>query len=179
MDCTVLMPGAQRALSSYRVRWGATGTTRLDTDSTGREQRTLLIPDEAVSTALYANIAARATATARVHHDPVWQPALEFLTPAMLVQHMETQYGWIQAEDRSGAGQDEFLLVGQQEQQAVEIAVDARTYLPITLKKYPLDSNRTGGARTCLEEVRFQWNKPIPRELFTPKSPAGDTQVNH
>ncbi len=146
MDCTVRMQGVQRDQSSYRVRWGATGVTRVDMDSAGREERTLWVSDETVSMARYAGIAVRPTAIATMPRDPVWQPALEFLTPAMLAQHMEKRYGLIQAERRDRAGQDEFLLVGQENQQVIEIAVDARTYLPIKLKKYPPDSNQTGDA---------------------------------
>jgi hypothetical protein len=99
---------------------------------------------------------------------PVWQPALEFMTPKLLARHMEEQYGLMQAGERRGAGSDEFLIAGREDGQVVEIAVDARTYLPKVLKKYALDSGRTGADRVCLMEVRFQWNHPISGELFVP-----------
>jgi hypothetical protein len=174
MDCTVRMQGIQSDQCSYRIRWGATGITRVDMDSAGREARTLWVPDETVSTFPYARMAVRSTAIATRPREPVWQPALEFLTPAMLAQNMERRYGLIQAERREKDGQDEFLLVGQENQQVIEIAIDARTYLPIKLKKYPLDSSQTGDARTGFEEVCFQWNQTISPEVLVLKPPAGN-----
>ena len=76
----------------------------------------------------------------------------------------------MQAERLVGVGPDEFLLVGHENQQVIEITVDARTYLPTMLKKYLPDSARTGKDRDCLEEVRFQWNKSMPQELLVPGS---------
>ena len=55
------------------------------------------------------------------------------------------------------------------------MSVDARTGLPIALKKYLPDSVRMGKKRDCLEEVRFQWNKPIPQELFVPDFTGSET----
>jgi hypothetical protein len=173
MDCTVRVPRAGQVQSSYHVRWGVAGATRVDMDSSGgRPEQTLWIPDETVSMVPYARIAARPASISGTPRDPVWQPALEFLTPALLAHHMEKKYGLIQARHWDGAGRDEVLLVGQENQCVIEITVDTRTYLPKTLKKYWLNSGRAGGDRTCLEEVGFQWNQPIPRELFVPKSPA-------
>jgi hypothetical protein len=101
------------------------------------------------------------------------------LTPTILAQRMEERYGLKQAGPRGGAGQGEFLLVGQEDQNVVEIAVDERTYLPTTLKEYLPDSGRTGGERACVMEVRITWNQPIPRELLVPGLPAGKRPVNH
>jgi hypothetical protein len=161
MDCTVLKPGVEGKDLSYRVRWLTTGVSRVDMNPTGGERQTLWISKTTMPP------------------DPIWQPALEFLTPMILAQHMEQQYALTQAGSRDGAGADEFLLVGQENQQVVEIAIDARTYLPKTLKKYLPDSARTGEKRECLMEDRFQWNQPIAQELLAPESLAGRSQVNH
>jgi hypothetical protein len=104
---------------------------------------------------------------------PVWQPALEFMTPTLLAKHMGEQYGLMQIGERSGAGSDQVPIVGREDGQVVEIAVDARTYLPKVLKKYALDSGRTNGDRPCLMEVRFHWNQPVSGELFVPGPLAG------
>jgi hypothetical protein len=178
MDCTALISGVGGEYSRYRVRWCATGLTRVDVDSAGGTQ-TLRMSNKAVSIADYLGGAAHAPAITEMPSDRIWQPALEFLTPTILAQHVEEQYALMQAEGRDGAGSEEFLLVGQENQQVVEIAVDARTYLPKTLKKYLPDSGRTREKRECLMEVRFQWNQPIPQELFVPESQVGRSHVNH
>jgi len=74
----------------------------------------------------------------------------------------------MQTGERSAGGPDEFLIIGHEGRQAVEITVDAKTYLPKVLKKYALDSGRTNGEKDCLMEVRFLWNQPVSPELFVP-----------
>jgi hypothetical protein len=154
MDCSVLKPGAGGENSYYRVRWDASGITRVDRKSTDGVQQTLWISNTTVPP------------------DPVWQPAMEFLTPAILARHVEGQYGLMQAGQRDTAKPAEFLLVGRENQQVIEIAIDERTYLPKTLKKYLPDSG-TGEARNCVLEVRFLWNRPVPEELLIPRPAAG------
>jgi hypothetical protein len=178
MDCTVLKPGDGDAQSSFHLRWTARVATRVDMEAGGRGARTLWIPDASVSTALYAGIASQPAATAAITRDVLWQPALEYLTPVLLARHIEERYGLIETERRSGDGVDELLLVGQENGQAIELAVDEATYLPLTLKKYRLDPVRAGEERRCVEEVRFRWNQPIPRELFFPKYPAENRPVH-
>jgi hypothetical protein len=150
MDCIMNIPDAGSPSTDFRVRWSSTGISRIDMDPNNGTEQTLWISNMTVPP------------------DPVWQPAMEFLTPAILAQHMEERYGLAQTVSRSGAGQYEFLLTGQEDRQIIEIAVDERTYLPKMLKKYSQDSRGTGQHRQCLMEVRFLWNQQIPREVFVP-----------
>jgi len=167
MDCTVLKPGAGGENSSYHVLWRAPGDARMDMGSADGAQ-TIWISNETISLADSDGGAVRSMPIKTMTPIPVWQPALEFMTPTLLAKHMEEQYGLMQIGERSGAGSDEFLIVGQKDRQVVAITVDARTYLPKVLKKYALDSGRTNGERDCLMEVCFLWNQPISHELFVP-----------
>ena len=153
MDCSVLKSGAGSDNSYYHVRWSASGITRVDRKSAGGVRQTLWISNTAVPP------------------DTVWQPAMEFLTPPILARHVEGSYGLIQTGQCDGAGPDEFLLTGRENQQAIEIAIDERTYLPKTLRKYSPESG-PGEARKCELEVRFSWNQPIPEELLIPRPAA-------
>jgi len=172
MDCTILKPGAGGENSSYHVLWRAPGDARMDMVSADGAQ-TIWISNETISFAGSDGGAVRSMPIKTMTPDPVWQPALEFMTPTLLAKHMEEQYGLMQIGERSGAGSGEFLIVGREDRQVVEITVDARTYLPKVLKKYALDSGRTNGKRDCLMEVRFHWNRPISGELFVPGPSAG------
>jgi hypothetical protein len=172
MDCTVMKLGAGGENSSYHVRWRAPGDARMDMVS-GDGAQTIWISNETISFADSDGGVLRSMPIKTMTLGPVWQPALEFTTPTLLAKHMEEQYGLMQTGERRGAGSGEFLIVGREDGQAVEITVDARTYLPKVLKKYALDSGRTNGDRVCLTEVRFLWNQPIPRELFVPEPLAG------
>jgi hypothetical protein len=152
MDCTVMKPEAGGKNTSYHILWRANGDARVDMVSADGAQ-TIWISDETIAPG------------------PVWQPAMEFRTPALLAKHMEVRYGLMQTGERIGS--DEFLIIGREDRQVVEITIDARTYLPKMLKKYSLDSGRTNGERVCLMEVRFHWNHPISGELFVPGKLAG------
>jgi hypothetical protein len=172
MDCTLLKPEAGGGNTSYHVLWRSPGDARVDMVSAGGDQ-TIWISDGTISFADTDGGTVRSMPINAMTPGPVWQPALEFRTPALLAKHMEEQYGLMQTGGRSGTGSDEFLIVGREDRQAVEINVDARTYLPKMLKKYAPDSGRTNGERDCLMEVRFLWNQPVSGELFIPGPLAG------
>jgi hypothetical protein len=173
MDCAVLITGAGGETRHYRVRWGAPGVTRVDIAAAGRAEQTLWISNGAISIADYARGSLPPTMGATTFQDPILQPALAFLTPAILAQRMDESYGLKQAERQDGAGPNELLFVGRENQEIIEITVDERTFLPATLKRLLPDSGRTGEERVCLMEVRFVWNQPIPQELMVPGLPAG------
>jgi hypothetical protein len=169
MDCFVLMPDAGSKRVSYRIRWSLTDETRVDMESTDGV-RTLWISDETISIADSGGSPVRSMAVNTMSPGPIWQPALEFLKPTILKQYMEDQYGLLQVRGRESAASNEFLLMGQDHQQVIEIAVDAKTYLPKTLKKYLPVSDKRDEEQVCLMEVRFLWNHPIPRDLFIPEA---------
>ncbi len=165
MDCTVLNPEAGGEGTSYHVIWRADGDARVDMVSAGGAQ-TIWISDETISFSGSAGGLIRSMPLKTISPGPVWQPAMEFRAPALLAKNMEERYGLMQTGERTGSG--EFLITGREDRQAVEITIDATTYLPKVLKKYALNSDRANGDRVCLMEVRFHWNQPISRELFVP-----------
>ncbi|HTY61455.1 MAG TPA: hypothetical protein VMG30_04300 [Acidobacteriota bacterium] len=167
MDCAVLKRNAGEETIGYRVCWNASGITRIDMDSAKDARRMMWISKETASV-VDNNGEVRSMAISAL--PPEWQPPTEFLTPSILAQRMEG-YGLKQADRQSDAQPGELLFVGHEDQQAIEMSLDAKTGLPIKLNKYLPDSSRTGKKRDCLEEVRFQWNRPIPQELFVPDSP--------
>jgi hypothetical protein len=173
MDCTVLKPHTGDESSLYRIRWNTTGVTRIDLDSTGSTEQMIWISNGTVSVADESGTVCSMAITAMPSK---WQPPVEFLTPTILAQNMK-RYGLMQAERQDGAVPDEFLFVGQEDQQVIEIAIDAGTFLPKTLKKH-LPASAWSNESVYLEEVRFQWNKPVPREVLVPGPPAVQRKAN-
>ena len=57
------------------------------------------------------------------------------------------------------------MVVGREDRHAVEIAVDARTYLPKALKKYASDPSRSG---TALWRSSFTGTSPFPASCLFP-----------
>jgi hypothetical protein len=174
MDCTVMKRNAGEETTGYRLRWSASGVTRIDMDSAKGTKQTVWISKETASVADHKG-EVRSMAIGAL--PPEWQPPTEYLTPAILAQRLE-EYGLTRAERQSVAQMGEFRLAGQEDQQAIEMSVDAKTGLPIRLKNYLPESSRMGKKRGFLEEVRFQWNKPIPQELLVPDSPEVKHQVH-
>ncbi len=174
MDCTILRTGAVSESSQYRIRWNKFGITRIDLDSTDGMKQTLWITNETVSME-DENGTIRSLAITSIPSK--WHPPMDFLTPIVLAQQIE-RYGLMQAERRDDTGPDEFLLVGREDHLIIEIAIDAETFLPKTLKKYPPDSARMGKHLDWFEEVRFQWNEAIPEELLSPGLSAVQRPTN-
>lgn len=160
MDCAILKPEAEGEQTSYRIRWRADGDARVDLNSSGGAQ-TIWISDETISLA-----------------GPVWQPALEFMSPEIVAKHIKEHYGLMQSFGRASAGTNEFLIAGREGRHDVEITVDTKTYLPKLIKKYSHNSGRTNEARNCILEARFLWNLPVPTELSSPQTPAAERSVN-
>ena len=173
MDCTVLKRVTGDESAQYRILWSTAGVTRIDIDSTGGTERTLWISNGTVSVADQRGTVHSMAITAMPSN---WHLPMEFLTPTILTQNMK-RYGLMQAESQNGAGPDELLFAGQEDQQAIEIDIDAETYLPKALRKHFPNSAR-GKESVYLEEVRFQWNNPIPKELLVPGSPAVQQKAN-
>ncbi len=173
MDCAVLKADSEGKQTSYRVRWRAAGDVRLDIVSADGAQ-TLWIANETVSIAGPGGRDVRSMSSNAMTPGPLWKPALEFMSPQILAKHMEEHYGLMQSGGRSGDGTNEFVILGREGRQDVEIAVDAKTYLPKALKKYSDDPDRTNGPRRCIIEARFLWNQPIPGELFSSQTPAAE-----
>lgn len=174
MDCTVIKPGAGDESSQYRVRWDAAGVTRVDMNSTKGKDKTLWISKGAV---LVADNCGEVRSMAISAMPSKWQPPTEFLTPSLLARRIEG-YGLTQAERQRDSKPGELQFAGQENPQVIEMSVDAKTGLPIRLNRYLPDSSRMGKNRVLLEEVRFQWNTPIPRELFVPDSPEAKHPVH-
>ena len=172
MDCTIMKPEAGGGNTSYHLLWRAEGDVRVDRISADGAQ-TIWISDETISFAGPGGGSIRSMPLQTMAPGSVWQPAMEFRTPALLAKHLEERYGLMQTVERNGVGSGEFLIMGREDGQAVEITVDARTYLPKALRKYAPDSGLTNGDRVCLTEVRFLWNRPISGELFVPGPVAG------
>jgi hypothetical protein len=172
LDCTISKPGPDGETTTYHLLWRANGDARLDMVSAGGEQ-TIWISDETISFAGSDGGSIHSMPLKTIAPGPVWEPAMEFRTPALLAKHMEERYGLMQSGEGVGAGSDEFLITGRDGGQAVEISVDARTYLPKVLKKFAANSSGTNGNRVCLMEARFFWNQPVSEELFVPGPLAG------
>jgi hypothetical protein len=167
MDCTLLTKGAGSEYSKYRVRWNATGVTRTDMDLVDGTEQSLWIYKETVS----ARDDGTAVRTMAISDLPsTWYPPLEFLTPAILAQNIKERYGFMQAEHHD---KDGLLLIGRGNREVIEISIDSKEYLPTMIKKYLPDS-----PQEHLEEVRFQWNKPLPHRLLVPGSTEVKRQVN-
>jgi hypothetical protein len=172
MDCAVLKPEAGGRNISYHVLWRAKDDARVDMVSAGGAQ-TLWISNETISFADNNGGSIRSMPLNTMVPGPAWQPALQFVSPKILAKHMEEHYGLMQTGERSSAGSGEFLILGRENGEVVEITVDAKTYLPKVLKKYSPDSSRTNGERLCLMEARFLWNQSISPELFVPGPLSG------
>jgi hypothetical protein len=173
MDCIVLKPEAEDGNTSYHVFWSrANGDARVDMISPGGAQ-TIWISGETISFSGSDGGPIRSMPLRSISPGTVWQPAMEFRNPALFTKHMTERYGLMQTGGRSAAGSGEFLIIGREGPQAVEMTVDAKTYLPKVLKKYALDSGRMNGDRVCLVEARFRWNQSIPGELLVPGQSAG------
>lgn len=177
MNCTILKPEAGGEDTSYHVLWRANGDTRMDMVSAGGTQ-TIWIADETISFAGSDGGLIRSMPLKTLAPGPVWQPAMDFRTPALIAIKMEDQFRLMQLGERSGVGLREFLIIGRENGQVIEMTIDTSTYLPKVLKKYVLDSSKTNGDRVSLMEVRFYWNQPIPDELFVSGLSAGKGQID-
>jgi len=175
MDCTVTKLDAADERVEYRLRWNTAGVTRVEMTSSGGTGETLWISNGTISAVDDEGGTVRSTSITNMLSK--WKAPMEFLTPAAIAQHME-RFGLRQADSQGSEQPGELVLVGQEDQQVVEIAINTGTGLPIAIKKYLPAPVGMGKGLAGFEEVRFQWNKAIPQELFIPGLSANKKQVH-
>jgi hypothetical protein len=165
MDCAVTKLGSADERVHFRLRWNTAGVTRVEMTSSSGTGKTLWISNGTISAVDDEGGTVRSTSITNIMSK--WKTPMEFLTPAAIAQYME-RFGSRQVDGQGSVQPGELVLVGQENQQVVEITINSRTGLPIVIKKYLPAAVGTGKGLAGFEEVRFQWNKAIPQELFIP-----------
>ena len=142
MDCAVLAEHAEGKQNAYHIRWHAIGDARINKGET--ETAPPIIsrnPDAAIADER--------------------ESTQEFLSTNALAKSMIEGYGLTLSNTSANPGTTDYLLVGREGKQRIEIVVDPKTYLPQLLEKCLQDSNRM---RERILEARFLWNQPVSSE---------------
>ena len=175
MDCTILEQTEEHERYQYRLRWNTAGVTRVEVTSPGGTQQTLWISNGAISAV--DDEAGRGRSTSPTDVQSKWKTPMGFVTPAAIAQNLQ-RFGLRPADNRGNAQPGELVLLGQDNHQVVEIAVNSRTGLPIAIKKYVPTSVGTAKEPAGFEVVRFEWDEALPQELFIPDLSAIKRQIH-
>jgi hypothetical protein len=172
MDCSMLWPGKEGKPLQYRVRWAQSGRTRVDVAVAGRTEKTFWTADGSATIADYADGSLSTLAGVDQVRDPLLQPVLAFISPAVLARHLEErcQLRQVTQQDTLASA---LLFVGHEGRDAIEVTVDGKTYLPATFKKPLPDVAPAGRQSVRVMEARFVWNQPVAPELLVPGITAG------
>jgi hypothetical protein len=168
MECTIQMPRDNKQPLHYLIQWLSPNLSKIQVkESENILLKTIWLSEEELIIADHVNDRVYNEGYAALFNDPVIRPVLGYLAPAELAERMYGEWKTDQTEQKGKCEQRTFTISLPNEKALLEVAVDLRTFLPVSLKKI-LPSEEQTDQRLILN-VRYTWNVPLFPEQLSPK----------
>jgi hypothetical protein len=173
MECRLQVPAKDEKHRSFVIRWLSPETTQVCIFEKDRASKSLLIKGSEVTLNDHVHNSSQKFKILEHIKDPVFQPALEFLSPMILAtaiyERWKPQHFRENAEGQKGT----FVFVDNGERITLEMTVDMNTSLPLSIKKYTSNLAGTDDVYELAAEALFTWNEPISLININEKSEKG------
>jgi hypothetical protein len=167
MDCVVKMPAAGTQATIYHIRWVRDGRTRVDVESPRGVDETLWIIQGRVT---IANSAAGLSPAANPVPD-LQETVMALLSPADLARRLDQS--WQLQPGKKQHDPDRLVFIERQNRAVIEVHLDRKSFLPISLSWKPPKANGKGGTGGVATTAEFTWNQPVAPELMVPRRKPG------
>jgi len=170
MECRMQVPSADGKFLSYIIRWHSPEMTRVDVQEGEKAGKTLAISGSEITVTDHINDTFQEYQSLEQIKDPVFKPALEFLSPIALAtaiyKKWRPQYYREEDEDQKGT----FVYIINGERNTLEMTVDMTTSLPVSIRKFSSDLSGADDVYELAMEAQFVWNEPISLIKINDKS---------
>jgi hypothetical protein len=165
MKCTLKAP-KELGATEYSILWLSPDRARVDARQGVSADKTLWVTASGVVVTDRMNGADHHYQGLSEVEDPLFEPALEFLTPETISRAI---YGkWIPKQYKQHRGEERLTLayINYEGKTLLEMTVDLSTDLPMSIKRFaPNDAVPKPGSEHELE-AHFVWDEPISSQLL-------------
>lgn len=169
MECTMLVPTEEGKSVAYSIQWLPHNITRVDVHKMDEIHKTLWIVDEDITIADHVKKTLKKVDSVEQVKDPLFQPIMDFLSPAELAELMYRRWQPKQFEQKGERELGTFTFTIYDEKALLEMTVNLNTYLPMSIRKYLPGSTKTGEEEKIVMQMHFIWNQPVPQQLMIPR----------
>jgi hypothetical protein len=163
MDCVINMPAAGTQVTTYHIRWVREGGTRVDVEFPRGIDETLWIIQGRVT---IANTAVGSLKPAANPVPDLQEPVRALLAPADLARKLDGSW---QLQPEKQHNPDRLVFVDRQDRAVIEVHLDTKTFLPISLSRKPPEAGGRGGTGGVATTAEFTWNQPVAPDLMVPR----------
>jgi len=171
MECRLQVANAAGQHRQFLIRWQLPGLTRVDAYEDGQAQKTLWMEDSAIIVADCIHPGWQRYRGLGQLDDPLFLPISEFLTPEQIATAIYREWEPRMPSEGDKHRQSSYLCVDKRSRALLEITVDPKTHLPLTIRQSPSDPNAGIHREESIRMVEFCWGKPMDPQSLVPPSP--------
>jgi hypothetical protein len=165
MKCTLQAP-KELGATEFSILWLSPSRARVDARQGASADKTLWVTD--------SEVVVTDRMSSEIHHyqsiseveDPLFGPALEFLTPETISRAI---YGkWKPKQYKQHRGEERLTLayINYEGKTLLEMTVDLSTDLPMSIKRFSPDDAISELGKSHELEAHFVWDEPISSRLL-------------
>ncbi len=165
MECAITIPTAGAQIVNYHIRWVRGMGTRVDRESRSGIEETLWISQ---GHAAIGDFAQDSPGSTDKRDRGVPEIVREILSPADLASTMDED--WQVQPELNPRRLERLVFIDRQDRAVVEVHVDRRALLPISLSWRPPGAEGPGSVAAT---ASFVWNRRVDSELMIPRRETG------
>ncbi len=159
MECRAHVAVEEGVPSDYVLRWIQPGMARVDVQKAGEVRETLWITDGEFIVTDHLKNTSQKFANLEQLRNSVFQPVMDFISPARLAGNMEHGWRLERFEQKAGSRQGTFIFLNHEKGTHLEMTVDLDSYLPIRISRLRPSTGK-GGPAEELMRLDFTWSQP-------------------
>lgn len=152
--------------ADYSILWLSPDRTRVDARQPANVNKTLWISDSEVVVSDRMNGTSHRYQSVSEVKDPLFEPALEFLTPETISRAIYGKWKPKQYNQHRGEERLTLVYINFEGKTLLEMTVDLNTDLPVNIKRFSSSDAISKSGKEPELEAHFVWDEPIASRLL-------------
>ncbi|MCK4932692.1 MAG: hypothetical protein KAT01_11030 [Candidatus Aminicenantes bacterium] len=165
MECRMQVPAEDGQYLSYTIHWLSLEMTRVDVQEGETASKSLSISGSDITVVDHINNAFQKYQSLEHIKDPVFKPALEFLSPIVLATAIYEKWKPQHYREEDEGQKRTFVYLNNGERATLEMTVDMNTNLPVSIRKFSSGLTGADDVYKLAMEAQFVWNESISPQL--------------
>ncbi len=165
MECRMQVLTESGQHLSYVIRWLSPEMTRVDVWKGKTLSKSLFISVSDITVVDHINNVLQKYQSLEHIKDPIFNPALEFLSPFALATAIYENWKPQQYREEDKGQKGTYFYINNGERTTLEMTVDMNTSLPVSIRKFSSDCPGADDVYALVMEAQFIWNEPISPKI--------------